>query len=125
MPQTRTASRVQAADDKDCPPHRLARFFDAQAGFVPRSQTRPVINPRPRYIKGAQRVQLRGREAGAEILPRLPHPGGNRATPLHDRERIDGPVWPRRTAGIVPDWPLQALDHAVIMALWGRRDIAI
>ena len=76
MPQTRTASRVQATDNKDCPPHRLARFFDAQTGFVPRSQTGPVINPRARYIIRAQRVQLRGREAGAEILSGLPHPGG-------------------------------------------------
>jgi hypothetical protein len=106
MPQARTASRVQAADGKDCPPYRLACPFDSQGGFIPRSQTRATINAWSRYIVGAQGIELCGREAGSEILPSLPHRGGDCATTLHDRERIDSSVRPSRAAGIIPDWPL-------------------
>ena len=77
-----------------------------------------------RQIEGAQRVELRYREADAEILAGLAHARGDRAAPLHDRQRVDGAIRPRRPAGGIGDRLREALDWAVALAFRGRALLA-
>jgi len=77
-----------------------------------------------RGIEGAQRVELRHGEAGAEILAGLAHGRRDRAAPLHDLERIDGAVGPGQPAKTVGNGPRHGLDRAVLQPLRGRAKIA-
>src|ERR1051325_8634608 len=72
-----------------------------------------------RGIEGAQRVELRHGEAGAEILAGLAHGRRDRAAPLHDLERIDGAVGPG-PAKTVGNGPRHGLDRAVLQPLGVR-----
>src|SRR6266536_2095056 len=68
MPEARSSWRGDAADRLDRAPYRRARCLDAQRRAVAAGPQTALAEPQMRQIERAQRVELGGREPGAEIL---------------------------------------------------------
>src|SRR5580692_8982096 len=79
MPETRPGRGGDAADRLNGAPHRAAGGLDARPRAVIVAAQPGLGDAQMRQIDGAQRVELRHREARAEIFAGLAHPRGNRA----------------------------------------------
>ena len=123
MPQARPGRRGDAADRLDRAPYRAAGGLDAQARPVTLAAQPGLGDAQMRQIERAQRIKLRHREAGAEILANLAHRGGNRAAPLHDHQRIDRTIRLAGMAGGIGDRLREPLDAALPLAFRGRAQI--
>src|SRR5436305_7475092 len=73
MPYARPPRGAEAAYSEDRAPHHLARILDARTRFVFGPETGRAPNARPRYVEGAQRVELRDGKAISKTLSGLPH----------------------------------------------------
>src|ERR1041384_7969984 len=92
--------------------HTVVRRLDTGAGRRLVRAGAEFGDAQMRGIEGAQRVELRHGEAGAEILAGLAHGRRDRAAPLHDLERIDGAVGPGQPAKTVGNGPRHGRDRA-------------
>ena len=120
VPQAGAGRRGGTADRLQDLPDLTPRRLDARAG-------RFFLEPRPelgdaqvRRIGGPQGIELRHREAGAKILAGLPHARGDRAAPLHNRQRVDGFPRAGRPAGAVRNRAGNRHDRALAQAFRSR-----
>src|SRR5580692_5068024 len=68
MPKARPRRRRNPADRLDRPPHRVPRRLDPEPGRLALAPRAAVAHPEPRQIDRPDRVELRPREPGPEIL---------------------------------------------------------
>src|SRR5579872_7309986 len=120
MPEAGAPRRGNAADGADRIPYRPARRLDPRARPRAIGTRRMLAEAQMRQVEGAQRVELGEGETGAEILTGMPHRCGDRAAPLHRRQRVDRAIRPRRPAGGIRHCLAQLLDLAMTKPLRGR-----
>ena len=114
MPYARTAGGTKAADGNNRIPNNLTRVLDSRTGPARRSKAGPIADPRPRYVEGPQRVELRDGKTISKILTGLSHSCCNRAASFHHREGVDKTIGPARAAGSIADCLLYAFNKAVL-----------
>src|SRR5580704_19156613 len=104
MPEAGAGRRAETADRADGLPYGRPRRFDPQPRLVVALRPQPSLaDAQSGNVERPQRIELRDRKAGSEILARLAHAGSDRPPPFHDGEAVDSAVGARGSTRLVGD----------------------